>query len=65
MQTTIRKTTDIIEYEKRWGAMWTTQFAYELGCDMLDRMLIEEVKEERKDKLLKEKQYYESLKKIN
>lgn len=65
MQTTVRKTPDIMEYEKRWGAMWVTQFAYELGCDLFHRMLIEEAKEENAPKLLEDRLFYDSLKKIN
>lgn len=64
-QTTVRKTQDIQDYESRWGAMWNTQFAYELGCDVLHRYLIAEEKLDNRDKLLKEKKFYESLNKLN
>jgi len=52
-----------IDYESKWGPLWCTQFAYELGCDLLHRSLIAEKKNDDRDKLLKEKSFYESINK--
>lgn len=64
-QTIVRKTPDILNMRNRWGTLFNYQEAFEIGCDLLERYLIAMVKIDKTDKLLKERKFYDSLKKTN
>ena len=63
--TTVRTTPDIDRIKNKFGDLLVYQEAFEIGCDVLERYLIAMSKEDRRDKTLLDRKFYNSLKKIN
>jgi hypothetical protein len=63
--TTVRITSDIDRIKNKFGNLLVYQEAFEIGCDVLERYLIVMSKEDRRDKTLLDRKFYNSLKILN
>ena len=61
-ETTVRITQDIEEIKNKFGNLIVYQECFEVGADMMNRMLIAEEKEDNKPNLLIQRNFYDSLK---
>ena len=61
-ETTVRITSDIKKIKNKFGSLIIYQECFEIGIDMMYRILIAKEKKENEPKLLRQRNFYESHK---